>query len=133
MNVFLGASAGKFQANGTTSLSTTNRSIYIGANSRGSSNLDDNSIVIGANAIGQGANTTVLGNSLTEKTSVFGQTTLTNNPWKTRIVTVSPLADPTPATNDSGGNALVVDGHTVLNGKVIISVPQGDISMGIYQ
>ncbi len=133
LNVFLGASAGKFQTNGTTSLSTTNRSIYIGANSRGSSNLDDNSIVIGADAIGEGANTTVLGNSLTEKTSVFGQTTLTNNPWKTRIVTVSPLADPTPATNDSGGNALVVDGHTVLNGKVIISVPQGDISMGIYQ
>jgi hypothetical protein len=133
LNVFLGASAGKFQANGTTSLGTTNRSIYIGANSRGSGNLDDNSIVIGADAIGQGANTTVLGNSLTEKTSVFGQTTLTNNPWKTRIVTVSPLADPTPATNDSDGNALVVDGHTVLNGKVIISVPQGDISMGIYQ
>ena len=131
-NVAVGSDAGRFQSNGSTSLTDPENSIYIGAGSRGKDNADNNSIVIGYQAIGQGANTTVLGNSLTEKTSVFGQTTLTNNPWKTRIVTVSPLADPTPATNDSGGNALVVDGHTVLNGKVVISVPQGDISMGIY-
>ena len=132
-NVAVGSDAGRLQSDGSTSLTDPENSIYIGAGSRGKDNADNNSIVIGYQAIGQGANTTVLGNSLTEKTSVFGQTTLTNNPWKTRIVTVSPLADPTPATNDSGGNALVVDGHTVLNGKVVISVPQGDISMGIYQ
>ncbi len=58
-----------------------------------------------------------------------GQTTLTNREWKANSGT--PLGNP-PSTTDSGGNALVVDGHTVLNGKVIISVPQGDISMGIY-
>ncbi len=66
-----------------------------------------------------------------------GQTTLTNKEWKMATTAVpnapaTALADPTSAT-DSGGNALVVDGHAVLNGKVIISVPQGDISMGIYQ
>jgi hypothetical protein len=33
----------------------------------------------------------------------------------------------------SEGRALVVEGHTVLRGKVIIEVPQGDISMGIYE
>ena len=55
-----------------------------------------------------------------------GQTTLTNKAWK-----ANPAVAPT--TSNSNGNALVVDGHTVLNGKVIISVPQGDISMGIYQ
>jgi hypothetical protein len=66
-----------------------------------------------------------------------GETTLTNKDWKAAVV-ASPgnatiaLANP-PSTTDSNGNALVVDGHTVLNGKVIISVPQGDISMGIYQ
>ena len=32
----------------------------------------------------------------------------------------------------SGGNALVVDGHAILNGKVVMAVPQGDISMGAY-
>jgi hypothetical protein len=55
-----------------------------------------------------------------------GQTTLTNKEWKANPTT--PLADPASNT-DSGGEALVVDGHTVLNGKVIISVPQGDIPM----
>ena len=63
-----------------------------------------------------------------------GQTTLTNKIWKSRdTLTVPATADPSETdTTDSGGNALVVDGHTVLNGKVTISVAQGDISMGIY-
>lgn len=69
-----------------------------------------------------------------------GATTLKNRAWSSG----SPLAVPTnswagtflPSLSKDlykDGNALVVDGHTVLNGKVIISVPQGDISMGIYQ
>lgn len=56
-----------------------------------------------------------------------GQTTLINKFWSA----TSPLADPT-STLDSGGEALVVDGHTRLRGKVVIEQPQGDISMGIY-
>lgn len=61
-----------------------------------------------------------------------GRSTLTNKTWK-----ANSNAIPTPA--NSYAQALVVEGHTVLNGdtrlegKVIISVPQGDISMGIYQ
>ncbi|QJE99069.1 hypothetical protein [Luteolibacter luteus] len=65
-----------------------------------------------------------------------GRTTLTNKAWKA-AVTATPtaataLADPAPTT-DSGGKALVVEGHTELQGKVIIVRPQGDISPGIYQ
>jgi len=59
-----------------------------------------------------------------------GETTLTNKFWKANAS--APLADPSEA-NDAGGSALVVDGHTTLNGKVTISEAQGDISMGIYQ
>jgi hypothetical protein len=65
-----------------------------------------------------------------------GETTLTNRFWK-EAVSSSPgdasvaLGDP-PSPQDSGGNALVVDGHTILNGKVVMAVPQGDISMGVY-
>ncbi|MCX6875379.1 MAG: hypothetical protein NTW21_16460 [Verrucomicrobia bacterium] len=62
-----------------------------------------------------------------------GQTTLTNKAWKARPVTTSPLADPSAATTDSDGNALVIEGHTVLKGKVVIEQAQGDISMGIYE
>jgi hypothetical protein len=61
-----------------------------------------------------------------------GQTTLTNKAWKSRPVSTSPLADPGAPSTDSGGNALVVEGHTVLRGKVVIEQAQGDISMGIY-
>lgn len=58
-----------------------------------------------------------------------GQTTLTNKEWKAHQS--SPLVDPA-STTDSGGEALVVEGHTRLKGKVVIEQPQGDISMGIY-
>jgi len=67
-----------------------------------------------------------------------GQTTLTNKAWK---------ANPNvaPSTDNSNAQALVVDGHAVMNGKttlrgdttlqgkVTLTAPQGDISMGIYQ
>lgn len=56
-----------------------------------------------------------------------GETTLINKAWDP----ADPMVEPaTPGMSE--GRALVVDGHTVLNGKVIISEPQGDISMGIY-
>lgn len=67
-----------------------------------------------------------------------GQTTLTNKAWN--------ADNSVPAGNEnSHGQALVVEGHsllkgnttiqgnTVINGRVTITVPQGDISMGIYQ
>jgi hypothetical protein len=62
-----------------------------------------------------------------------GQTTLTNKAWLNRDSGTSATADPSSATTDSGGEALVVEGHTRLKGKVIIEEAQGDISMGIYQ
>lgn len=62
-----------------------------------------------------------------------GQTTLTNKAWLNRDSGTSATADPSSATTDSGGEALVVEGHTRLKGKVVIEQPQGDISMGIYQ
>lgn len=63
-----------------------------------------------------------------------GEITLTNQDWKA-AVTADPdtaLDDPASST-DKGGNALVVEGHAVLKGKVVIEVPQGDVSMGIYE
>lgn len=62
-----------------------------------------------------------------------GQTTLTNKDWKLNVASdpASVLSDP-PSSTDSGGNALVIEGHAVMKGKVILEQPQGDISMGIY-
>lgn len=72
-------------------------------------------------------NSTARSNAVT--TLKNGQTTLTNRAWKA-AVTAEPteaLDDPEDA-NDSGGKALVVEGHTDLQGRVTIR-PQGDLSM----
>ncbi len=57
-----------------------------------------------------------------------GETTLKNKAWDSQ----DPLVVPATA-NMSDGRALVVEGHTLLKGQVIIAEPQGDISMGIYE
>lgn len=104
-NVAIGMNAGIVWANGTTPLSDAWSSIYIGAFSRGKDDGDDNSIVIGTGAIGEGANTTVIGTPATTTTHLFGQTL---------------------------SNSLSVTGATQLNGTVTLAAPQGDVSMGIY-
>ena len=71
-NVMSGYSAARFCADGTTALTDPENSVYIGANARGFDNNDTNAIVIGYNAIGTGANTTVIGNSSTTATRLFG-------------------------------------------------------------
>lgn len=75
-NICIGYTAGKFQADGTTALTASSNSCYLGTGSRGLNNSDSNSIVIGANAIGIGANKSVIGNSSTTETKLFGQLTL---------------------------------------------------------
>ena len=71
-NTAIGADAGRYQADGSTALTSPYRSIYIGYNSKGKDNSDSNSIVIGYNAIGVGANTVVLGNDSITKTILKG-------------------------------------------------------------
>jgi len=71
-NVALGWEAGRYHANGSTALQTAANSIYIGTRCRGKDNSDNNSIVIGYQAIGQGANTTVIGNTSTVLTAFPG-------------------------------------------------------------
>jgi hypothetical protein len=63
-----------------------------------------------------------------------GETTVTNKAWKGNQngSPAKALENPSATTTDSEGQALVVEGHTRLKGKVIIEVPQGDVSMGIY-
>ena len=64
-NVCMGRDAGAFHANGSTALTTPTNSVYIGFGARGLNNSDSNSIVVGHIAIGEGANTVVIGNSST--------------------------------------------------------------------
>lgn len=78
-NVAIGEDAGSYQP-GTipfaSPLESPENSIYIGFASRGFSNSDDNAIVIGYQAIGEGANTTVIGNSSTTAAHIYGAVTV---------------------------------------------------------
>ena len=105
-NTAIGHHAGAWMNNGATPLTTSYNSIYIGASSRGMSNADNNSIVIGAWALGEGANTTVIGTSSTVSTHLYGKTI---------------------------SESLQVNGNTVLSGTVVLEHAQGDINMGAYQ
>ncbi len=72
-NTAIGSGAGKFQANGSTELTTPSQSVYIGAEAMGFSNSDSNSIVIGYQAVGTGANTVVIGNDSITATTLKGK------------------------------------------------------------
>jgi hypothetical protein len=71
-NVSLGESAGRYIANGTTSLTISSNSIFIGSNTKALADSQTNQIVIGHGATGLGSNTTVLGNSSTTTTAIYG-------------------------------------------------------------
>lgn len=105
-NIALGRSAGNMQANGTTPLTDPESSIYIGHNVRGFDNNDSNSIVIGADAIGEGANTTVLGNTATTSTRVYGAI--------------------------KGGGALAQNGSVISLGNMANASANGSVAVGAY-
>jgi hypothetical protein len=95
-NIALGYNAGRYQANGSTSLQTPETSIYIGRDTKGKDNDDDNSVVIGYNATGQGANTVVVGNGST--TTTFLNHTLAVGPLNTSPTGTLHVYDATATT-----------------------------------
>jgi hypothetical protein len=107
-NVAIGYGAGKYQSNGTSTLIDPDNSVYIGANARGFSNLDQNSIVIGSGAIGEGANTTVIGNSNTVKTHLYG--TVNANTLNAGAITInnSPVVTTCHGTSSSLSNGAIL-------------------------
>jgi hypothetical protein len=75
-NVAIGGSAGRFIADGVTSLVLANNSTFIGNGARALADNQANQLVIGYNAIGLGNNTTVIGNSTTTALGTWGNITL---------------------------------------------------------
>jgi len=71
-NTALGYNAGRFISDGTTPNTTGSASIFIGANTKALADGNANQIVIGDSAVGEGANTTVIGNSWMATTHLFG-------------------------------------------------------------
>jgi len=87
-NTGLGYSAG--YAGGSANANTTGaNNTYIGMNTVGSANNNTNELVIGYGAIGIGSNSTVIGNSSTTATKVFGSFTSTGVMFTQQAATAS--------------------------------------------
>ena len=71
-NTAVGYQAGRYLTDGTSAASTTDRSIFLGYNTKALTNNDLNSIVIGYDTNGLGSNTVVLGNDSITTTALKG-------------------------------------------------------------
>ena len=71
-NVMFGQNAGRFITGGSTANTISNNSIFIGDNTRAAADSQTNQIVIGHNTTGLGSNTTIIGNSVTTITGLYG-------------------------------------------------------------
>jgi len=78
INTSVGLNAGRFISGGSVANTITNNSIYLGGFTKALADNQTNQIVIGHNAVGNGSNTTVLGNTITTQTQIFGNTILSN-------------------------------------------------------
>jgi hypothetical protein len=71
-NVAIGSQAGRYFSSSFNNLTIANNSIFIGFDTRALLDNQTNQIVIGNQAIGLGSNTTVLGNTSTTLTALYG-------------------------------------------------------------
>jgi hypothetical protein len=71
-NIGIGTNAGEKYGTSSTDLTAADQSIFIGSLAKANSNNQTNQIVIGYNVIGDGSNTTVIGNSSTSSARIYG-------------------------------------------------------------
>jgi hypothetical protein len=142
-NIALGVNAGRYAGSGTTTLTSTNNSIYLGFLSRGlNASGSTNEIVIGNDVVGLGSNTTVLGNSATTKAAIYGNLQVngaytnasSNNEGTDTTIdfslsniahTSSPSISITLTNIKDGGTYYLALTATTVNNKVTFTVPVG--------
>lgn len=94
-NTLLGSQAGRFLNDKSTTLTILNNSIFLGYRTSALTNGDTNSIVIGVDAQGLGSNKTVIGNSSTVQTHLYGRLTVgstTDNGFNFEVTGTSRLS-----------------------------------------
>ena len=74
--VSIGTNAGRYITGGITNATATSNSVYIGHTTKASSASPTNEIVIGYQAEGIGSNSTVIGNTSTTQTHLYGNATI---------------------------------------------------------
>jgi hypothetical protein len=77
-NTVLGGFAGRYAGSGnSTNTTTLNNSLLLGYDTRPKLNNDSNEIVIGNSTVGNGSNTTTIGNTATTDTYIYGNLNIT--------------------------------------------------------
>lgn len=105
-NIALGYNAGLSQSNNT-SFTTSNRSLFIGANTKPLIDNSVNEIVIGDGSVGNGSNTVTLGNNSIVKTILKGN------------VGIGTAATATVSLTISGGNNYVLPATASYSGEIV--------------
>ena len=103
LNTSLGFRAGRFIApSGSTETTASDNSIFIGATTRPAGQSQTNQIVIGHEAIGNGSNTTTIGNSSTTGTFIpAGNLTVSNGTLNVRSTSGTGTLNVIASDNDS--------------------------------
>ncbi|WP_396142000.1 beta strand repeat-containing protein, partial [Flavobacterium sp.] len=115
-NIFIGALAGTNISSGTTANSNGTNSVMIGYDVRPLANTDDNEIVIsgynGSNGtIGLGSHSTLIGNTLTKKSQIYGALTVVPNAATSGNGNSSTIAAQNGFTNFNGGDLNLTAGN----------------------
>jgi hypothetical protein len=76
-NTVLGGFAGRYAGSGTINTTTLNNSMLLGYDTRPKLDNDSNEIVIGNSTVGNGSNTTTIGNTATTDTYIYGNLNIT--------------------------------------------------------
>jgi hypothetical protein len=125
-NTALGSLSGRFIADGTTDLTTSENSVFIGGNSRPNANSETNQIAIGHTAIGLGSNTTVLGNSSTTHGRWYGNLLLGTNTNSTFLLDVNGTArfsgNLTVTATNATGDFATIDGSNIIRRRTAAQV-----------
>ena len=122
-NVFFGRNAGRYISDGSTANAITDNSIYIGHTTKALANNQTNQIVIGYQTTGLGSNTTVLGNSSTLTTAIYGSlllgtTSTTASALLSMVSTTQGFLQPVMTTTQKNAIASPATGLSVYDSTV---------------
>jgi hypothetical protein len=129
-NIALGAFAGNNAGSGSTANQTSNNSLYIGYDVRSSANGNTNEVVIAgynnsAGQVGLGSNTTVLGNSSTLTTAIYGNLllgTTTDSGYKLDVTGTARVSGAaTFSSSITTGGTILIPSDSSGNGGVILN------------
>ena len=136
-NIAIGYQAGRYISSGSTANQTSQNSIYLGYDVRASANGDTNEVVIAGyngtqGTIGLGSNTTVIGNSSTTVTGLYGNLVLVGS-GSANLMTGSATGSgyTVNIAGPSTSGSLYSNGFSVFDGTISGSQPANNVSSSL--